>query len=249
MLIQSIQNVNLVELMELTNQFLTSRIRYKAAIRKVRTYLQILNDEFNVLHHRNPIHHMASRVKDPISIVEKLKRKNFPITLESAIENLTDIAGVRVVCSYLEDVYKIADLLKRETGFQILQERDYIKNPKPNGYRSLHFIMYVPVVVCEETLQVPLELQIRTIAMDFWASLEHRLRYKNSTASVPITLEQELIKAANDIAAIDQKMQELYTQTTQLYPETIDMAKQRMNLMQPLMDGEEESDFFFPLNK
>lgn len=154
-----------------------------------------------------------------------------------------------MVCSYLEDVYKIADLLKHEPGFQIVQERDYIKNPKANGYRSLHFIMYVPVVVCEENLQVPVELQIRTIAMDFWASLEHRLRYKNSTTSVPITLEQELIKAAGDIAAIDQKMQDLYSQTMQLYPETIDFAKQRVNLMQPLMDGEEESDFFFPLNK
>lgn len=248
MLINPLENINIAELTELTSQFFTSRIRYKAAIRKVRTYLQILNDEFNVLHQRNPIHHLSSRIKDPVSIAEKLKRKGFPVTLESAITNLTDIAGVRIVCSYLEDVYKIADLVKHEPGFRIIRESDYIKTPKSNGYRSLHFIISVPVVVYEKHLQVPVELQIRTIAMDFWASLEHRLRYKNSTTAVPVSLETDLIKAANDIAAIDLKMQKLYNETMNLYPETQAQSRIQMNLVQSLMD-EEELDIFFPLNK
>ena len=241
-------NINVSELIKLSNKFIHYQVRYKAAIRKVRTYLQILNDEFNISHKRNPIHHMQSRIKSPLSILEKLQRKGFEINIESAINNLTDIAGVRIVCSYLDDVYKIAALLKKDPTFDVKIERDYIKTPKPNGYRSLHYIINVPVVIEEQQLFVPVELQIRTIAMDFWASLEHRIRYKNSNKNVPKKLETELVKAADDIAKLDKKMQELYDQTVKLYPESNEYDAQ-YDLIQPLIEKDEDNELFFPINK
>lgn len=241
-------NINFSELINLSKQFVDYQVRYKAAIRKVRTYLQILNDDFNLSHKRNPIHHLQSRIKSPLSILEKLHRKGFEISVDSAINNLTDIAGVRVVCSYLEDVYKIASLLKKETSFEVKIERDYIKLPKKNGYRSLHYILSVPVIIGEEQTDVLLELQIRTIAMDFWASLEHRIRYKNMHTKVPIELEQELSNVATDIAKLDKKMQDIYAKTMSLSPDTDDNDK-LIDILQGSLDREEDSDLFFPINK
>lgn len=191
--------------------FVAMRFRFQSAMREVRTKLEILDDEFSVRHSRNPIHHMESRIKSPHSIVGKLRRKGLPSSTESAMKNLQDIAGIRVVCAYLNDTYAIAELLGKQDDLRIVRVRDYIKEPKPNGYRSLHVIVEVPVFLSTGKEYLPVEVQIRTIAMDFWASLEHQLRYKE-TASVPDTLNRQLHDAADKIAALDGEMQHIHDQ-------------------------------------
>jgi len=196
---------------EIADHFMAMRFRYQSALREVQTKLEILDDEFQMRHSRNPIHHMESRIKKPDSIIQKLRRKGLPFTPEAAMENLRDIAGIRVVCAYLNDAYTIADLLCSQDDIRLLQTRDYIRQPKANGYRSLHLIVEVPVFMSTGKQLVPVEVQIRTIAMDFWASLEHHLRYKE-TADVPETLNQQLFEASEKIAALDQDMQHIHDQ-------------------------------------
>lgn len=202
------------EWQELLDGFVTMRCRYQAALREVKTKLEILDDEFQMRYRRNPIHHMEDRIKRPESIAQKLKRKGLPMTPQAAMDNLRDIAGVRVVCAYLNDVYAIAELLSSQDDIRLLQTRDYIQQPKPNGYRSLHLIVEIPVYLSSGKEFVPVEVQIRTIAMDFWASLEHHLRYKE-TADVPDSLNQQLWDAAEKIAALDGDMQRIYDQMLQ----------------------------------
>lgn len=199
------------EWQETIEEFLTMRFRYQSAMREVRTKLEILDDEFSMRHSRNPIHHMESRIKTPNSILQKLRRKGLAPTPQSAMDNLHDIAGIRVVCAYLNDTYAIAELLGKQDDLRILRVRDYIKCPKPNGYRSLHLIVEVPVFLSSGKELLPVEVQIRTIAMDFWASLEHQLRYKEVT-SVPESLNQQLCDAAERIAALDSEMQHIHDQ-------------------------------------
>ena len=199
------------EWQETIDDFISMRFRFQSAMREVRTKLEILDDEFSMRHSRNPIHHMESRIKSPQSILEKLYRKGFPPTPQSAMENLQDIAGIRVVCAYLNDTYAIAELLGQQDDLRIIRMRDYIKQPKANGYRSLHVIVEVPVFLSTGKELLPVEVQIRTIAMDFWASLEHQLRYKE-TASVPESLNQQLYGAAERIAALDGEMQHIHDQ-------------------------------------
>ena len=182
---------------------------YDGAIREVRTKLEVLDAEFSVRYARNPIHHIDSRLKSPASIREKLRRKGYPQTLESAEENLTDIAGVRIVCNYLEDIYRVADLLVRQRDVELVARRDYIENPKESGYRSLHLVIRIPVFLSSHTELVPVEVQIRTIAMDFWASLEHQLRYKSDQETTQL-LRQRLQKCAEASAALDREMQSIY---------------------------------------
>ncbi len=199
------------EWQETIEEFLTMRFRYQSAMREVRTKLEILDDEFSMRHSRNPIHHMESRIKTPNSILQKLRRKGLAPTPQSAMDNLHDIAGIRVVCAYLNDTYAIAELLGKQDDLRILRVRDYIKCPKPNGYRSLHLIVEVPVFLSSGKELLPVEVQIRTIAMDFWASLEHQLRYKEVT-NVPDSLNQQLCDAAERIAALDSEMQHIHDQ-------------------------------------
>ena len=181
---------------------------YQAAIRQVNTKLEILDDEFHFKYDRNPIHHMESRLKSPQSIIEKLYRKGFEISAKSAQENITDIAGVRVICSYIEDIYSIAKLLKQQDDVILVRETDYIRNPKANGYRSLHLVVNVPVYLSDGKELVPVEIQIRTIAMDFWASLEHQIRYKGAD-NIPDELIRELSDCADVIAKTDLRMQNI----------------------------------------
>ena len=199
----------------LVDGFVMMNCRYQAALREVKTKLEILDDEFQMRHSRNPIHHMESRIKKPKSIAQKLMRKGLPLTPEAAMENLHDIAGVRVVCAYLNDAYSIAELLTGQDDIRLIETRDYIRNPKPNGYRSLHLIVEVPVFLSTGKLLLPVEVQIRTIAMDFWASLEHQLRYKE-TADVPETLNQQLYAVSEKIAALDGEMQHIHDQMVEL---------------------------------
>lgn len=184
---------------------------YEGAIREVRTKLEVLDAEFRVRYDRNPIHHIDARLKTPASIAEKLKRKGLPPTLEMAEAELTDIAGVRIVCNYLEDIYRIAEFLTRQSDVELVRRRDYIQEPKESGYRSLHLVVRIPVFLSSHTELVPVEVQIRTIAMDFWATLEHQLRYK-SDQDATRQLRRRLKQCADDSARLDREMQDIYTE-------------------------------------
>ena len=193
--------------------FLEIEHLYDSAIELVKVQLNIFDNEFSMRFQRNPIHSIQSRIKTPQSIVGKLQRKGMPVTPESARENLTDIAGVRVICCYIDDIYAIADLLTKYSGFQLRKIKDYIQNPKPNGYRSFHMILDVPVYMSSGKQTAPVEIQIRTIAMDFWASLEHQLHYKSTgDPKIAATLTDELKACAETIAATDEKMQDMFKQ-------------------------------------
>lgn len=181
---------------------------YLSAAREIQTKLENLNDEFQYTKNRNPIHLIKTRIKSPGSIAEKLRRRGFELSVESASKNLTDIAGIRVICSYIDDIYLIANMLTIQDDIKLLRTNDYIKNPKPNGYRSLHLIVSVPVFLTNEKKLVKAEVQIRTIAMDFWASLEHNIAYKlppNKTEAI----RGELKDCANVINETDLRMQNL----------------------------------------
>ena len=182
---------------------------YEAAIREINARLQTLDAEFSLCHRHNPIHHIETRVKTLGSIVKKLHSLGAPISISCAKKVLHDIAGVRVVCCYVDDIYQIANLLLSQDDIQLILEKDYIKKPKPNGYRSLHIVVDVPVYQLQGKLFVPVEIQIRTVAMDFWATLEHGIRYK-ATEQVPQSIVDELRGCADVITETDYKMQEIF---------------------------------------
>lgn len=183
---------------------------YHAAIQEIRMRLEVLNDEFNVTYQRSPIHHIESRLKTAGSIVEKMERKGIPLTVENAKARLNDIGGIRAVCNYIDDVYAVEKMLLRQGDITVVKRQDYIRTPNYNGYRSLHLDMRVPVYLSERTEYVVVELQIRSVAMDFWASLEHDLRYKADVATLPEGINEEMLQCADEIAAIDRKMQDMY---------------------------------------
>ena len=182
---------------------------YSAAIREINARLTTLDAEFSYRNRHNPIHHIESRVKSLSSIIKKLQNTHFPVSMDSAKKNLHDIAGVRVVCRYVDDIYRIADLLLAQDDISLILEKNYIKNPKPNGYRSLHIVVDVPVYMSQGKLFVPVEIQIRTVAMDFWATLEHGIRYK-ATEEVPQRIVDQLRECADVITETDYKMQEIF---------------------------------------
>lgn len=194
------------------HSFLETENLYLSATREIATKLENLNDEFKYGKDRNPIHQIKTRVKTPKSILEKLSRRGHELSVKSARENLTDIAGVRVICAYIDDIYMIADLLTSQDDITVVRISDYIKNPKPNGYRSLHLIVTVPVFLSTSTELVNVEIQIRTIAMDFWASLEHHFYYKYASDKTE-AVTKELKDCADVIANTDQRMQNLYNIT------------------------------------
>lgn len=180
-------------------------MRYNAAIREVRTKFEVLNDEFSFRNSRNPIESITSRIKKPVSIAEKLRRMGCPLTLESVSENLNDIAGIRVICSFIDDIYMVAELLARQDDITVVRVKDYIQKPKPNGYRSYHMIVEVPVFFSDGKRPMRVEIQLRTVAMDFWASLEHQMKYKQDSADRP-EIAAELKSCAETIAATDARM-------------------------------------------
>ena len=186
-------------------QFQELMMRYNAAIREVRTKVEVLNDEFSFRNSRNPIESITSRIKKPVSIAEKLRRMGCPLTLESVSENLNDIAGIRVICSFIDDIYMVAELLARQDDITVVRVKDYIQKPKPNGYRSYHMIVEVPVFFSDGKRPMRVEIQLRTVAMDFWASLEHQMKYKQDSADRP-EIAAELKSCAETIAATDARM-------------------------------------------
>lgn len=182
---------------------------YRCAIREISTKLEVINEEFQVKRKRNPIEYMKSRVKTPDSIFKKLERRGLEVSLESARENLNDIAGIRVVCSFVDDIYTLADMLIRQDDITLIEKKDYIKNPKKNGYRSLHIVLEVPVFFSDHIERMRVEVQIRTIAMDFWASIEHKLYYKKDLEGADLAIISELKNCADIIASTDTKMQDI----------------------------------------
>lgn len=204
----SVSNIFQPLISEEAQDFLEKRNLYRSAIREVSTKLEILDDEFHLKYEYNPIHHIESRVKSVQSIIAKLKRKGIE-TISDNLEMLTDIAGIRVICNYIDDVYTIAGLLTKQDDIELIREKDYIQNPKASGYRSLHIVVLVPVFLAESVEKMPVEIQLRTIVMDAWASLEHELRYKRNDA-----LSENDIKALKECAAsmedIDKRMQDIH---------------------------------------
>ena len=187
-------------------QFQQVMMHYTCAIREVKTKLEVLNDELSVKNQRNPIEMIKSRVKKPLSIVEKLQRRGLEVSLESMVKNLDDVAGVRIICSFVDDIYEVAEMLVRQDDVKVIAVKDYIKNPKPNSY---HMIVEVPVFFTDSKRFIRVEVQIRTIAMDFWASLDHELKYKKSFVDTDGEISGELKECADVIAQTDEKMLEI----------------------------------------
>lgn len=201
-------SVTLDDAKEAVRIFVDLRMRYQAAIKEVSTKLEVLDNEFSIKHDYNPIHHMECRLKSLDSIMEKIERKGWPREIDS-VYKLTDFAGVRVICKYIDDIYKVEESLLRQDDIKLIKRKDYIKNPKESGYRSLHIVVEVPIFLSDRTYNMPVEIQIRTIAMDTWASLEHELKYKRKD-DMPEQVLDELQNCAKMMAEIDTKMERIH---------------------------------------
>lgn len=183
-------------------------LMYNCAIKEVRTKFEVLNDDLSIAHNRNPIEMIKTRIKKPASIFKKLNRKNFEVSMESIKENINDVAGVRVICSFVDDIYEVAKMFTSQDDVTLLAVKDYIKHPKENGYRSYHIIVSIPVFFANRKEDIKVEVQFRTIAMDFWASLEHEMKYKKNIDNANEIIS-ELKRCADVIASTDLKMQEI----------------------------------------
>lgn len=207
--INDILNIEHPEIiLEKAKPFLELMMQYECALMEVKNRLKVLNKEFTLKYSRNPFEAIESRLKEPLSIVEKMKRKGYALSVENIEKNLFDVAGIRVVCSFPEDIYAIAALLTQQDDIQLVEKKDYIKNPKENGYRSLHLILEVPIFLAEQKKYMKVEVQLRTIAMDFWASLEHKLKYKKDIENSE-EISRELKECADAISSMDFRMQEI----------------------------------------
>ena len=186
-------------------QFRELMMMYNCAIREVRTKLEVLNDELSIRNSRNPIEFIESRIKRPLSIVDKLKRYGEPVNVESIERSLNDVAGIRVICPFIDDIYSVAEMLLSQDDITLIKKKDYIENPKPNGYRSLHLILEVPVFFSNQKKPMRVEVQIRTIAMDFWSSVDHQLKYKHDVPNAD-ELSAQLKECADIISQTDMRM-------------------------------------------
>ena len=191
---------------------------YSAALRQMETKMQILNDEFQHVHQYNPIEHIKARIKTPESIVKKLKRYGQESTIDNMVKYINDIAGIRIICSFTSDIYRIADMIRDQKDIQVIAVKDYITYPKASGYKSYHMIVSIPVYLSDRTVDTKVEIQIRTIAMDFWASLEHKIYYKFE-GNAPDYLEQELKACADMADMLDNKMFSLNQAITKIAEE------------------------------
>ncbi len=178
---------------------------YDSALREINTKIEILNNEFVHIYNYNPIEHIKSRLKTPDSIVKKLKRYGYDVTIDNMVEKLNDIAGIRIICSFTSDIYQIAEMITKQSDVTVLYVKDYIENPKPNGYKSYHMVVTIPIYLTDGPVDTKVEVQIRTVAMDFWASLEHKIYYKFE-GNAPAYLQQELKACADVVNMLDKKM-------------------------------------------
>jgi putative GTP pyrophosphokinase len=197
----------IIEIAEAISKLMTY---YRCAMLEIETKFKVLNEQFSLNRERNPIESIKTRLKSPQSIQDKLKRLEVPMTLSSIENYLNDVAGIRVICGFVDDIYLLADCLERQDDVKILKKKDYIKNPKPNGYRSLHLIVEIPIFLCEEKKYIKAEIQLRTIAMESWANLEHRLRYKkNLNDEINEKTKDALLECAELSSDLDRKMQSI----------------------------------------
>lgn len=183
----------------------TAMFLYNAALKEVGTKLEILNDEFKHVHRYNPIEHIKKRIKTPESIVKKLKRNGYEVSIENMINYINDIAGIRVICSFTSDIYRLAEMIGKQSDLKVLSIKDYIKNPKESGYKSYHMLVSIPIFLSNSEANVKVEIQIRTIAMDFWASLEHKIYYKFE-GQAPEYISVDLKECAEMVSMLDEKM-------------------------------------------
>ncbi|MBR0031834.1 MAG: GTP pyrophosphokinase family protein [Treponema sp.] len=215
------QLVSTSDLINMAMQFQQLFMMYESAIKQVKTQFEILEDEFTSKHERKPISSISSRIKEPMSIAEKLQRKGLPITIDNMVTKLFDIAGIRITCPFISDVYRVLHILETLDDIEIIEQKDYIKEPKKSGYRSLHVVVKVRVSFSDQKREIPVEIQIRTIAMDFWASLEHQIHYKKDY-SMPDNIVDELKSIAETIHDTDKRMQNL----AEYLPDFVDYSKE-----------------------
>jgi putative GTP pyrophosphokinase len=207
--------INLKEFKLLKTELTRFMMAYKFALDEMDTKINILSEEFNYMHEYNPIEHVKSRVKSPESIINKIYRKGCEPNLDSIRENIRDIAGLRITCSFISDIYEISKMIQKQKDIKVVEYKDYIKNPKPNGYQSLHMIIEIPIFMSDREVAVYVEIQIRTIAMDFWASLEHKIFYKYNK-EVPQKLLNELREASRMSSELDKKMERINVEVNHL---------------------------------
>lgn len=197
--------INIPKTYNQIDQWKSVMFLYNSALKGISTKIEILNNEFIHIYNYNPIEHVKSRLKTPESIVSKLKRYGWDVTIENMTEKLSDIAGIRIICSFISDIYQIADMISRQSDVTVLYVKDYIKNPKPNGYKSYHMVVTIPIYLTDGPVETKVEIQIRTIAMDFWASLEHKIYYKFEGEGPPY-LQKELKACADVVDMLDARM-------------------------------------------
>jgi putative GTP pyrophosphokinase len=207
--------IDMKELKTIKIELTRFMMAYKFAIDEMNTKINILKDEFNYIHDYNPIEHVKSRLKSPESIFKKVNRKNYEFSLPIIKENVRDIAGIRITCSFISDIYELSKMLAKQKDIRVVDYKDYIKSPKPNGYRSLHLILEIPIFMSDREVKTYVEVQIRTIAMDFWASLEHKIYYKYNK-EVPTQMIDELRDAATMATGLDQKMERLHKEVIEI---------------------------------
>lgn len=190
---------------EQIDEWKTVMFMFNSALKEIGTKIEILNNEFQHVHNYNPIEHVKSRIKSPESIVKKLKKEGHEVTIENMLLYLNDIAGIRIICSFTSDIYRIADMIRRQSDVKVLIIKNYIANPKPNGYKSYHMVVSIPIFLSDGPVETKVEIQIRTIAMDFWASLEHKIYYKFE-GNAPEYIKSELKECADIVDKLDAKM-------------------------------------------
>lgn len=207
-MIRELFTYNSETVVEKLDMFRELMMKYSSAIREITTKLQILNDELSLQNQNNPIESIKSRVKRPVSILNKLKRKGVEPSIENIMLTLSDVAGIRVICPFIDDIYKVVAMLAKQDDVTVIAVKDYIKHPKENGYRSYHMIVEIPVFFSDQKQPIRVEIQVRTVAMDFWASLEHQMKYKHADVTDE-SISTDLKACADVIAATDVHMQEL----------------------------------------
>ena len=213
--------INLDDIKNGTAEFKKIMLMYNSALKEIETKVNILSDEFQTLYKYNPIEHIKTRVKTPESIIKKMERKGMGVTYNNMVNYINDVAGIRIICSFLPDIYRIVEMFERSEDLKIIEKKDYIKTPKASGYSSFHLIVLVPVTFSNGTVDVKVEIQIRTIAMDFWASLEHKIKYKYENG-VPKNISKELISCARMINKLDTKMSKLGEETMKQLTESME---------------------------
>jgi putative GTP pyrophosphokinase len=222
------QALDLKLLKKFKNELTRFMMLYQFGIDELNTKIDILKQEFQYIHDYSPIEHVKSRIKSPESILKKVQRKNIDLSLPSIKENIKDIAGIRITCSFISDIFEISRMLENQSDIEVVEKKDYINHPKPNGYQSLHLIVKIPVFMSDGIEYVYVEVQIRTIGMDFWASLEHKIYYKFDN-EVPAYLSKELKNAADTVAMLDKKMEVLHEEIRKL--DSDDDIENELNLL------------------